>query len=510
LRAALPAAAAHADASILSLRLGLHDAQSCVAREYGFASWNELRMYVAVQVDDTANAGERVLRWLRLVYAGDVVGSNLRSAPVLAERVLAEQPDLVGRDPYLACAVGEEAVLVDVVRQDPAWLNRPGGPLALPPLVAVTHSSLLRLPAFTTRLHRCARWLLEAGADPNQSIGSRSPPASLDAPSAQDRLSALYGAAGANHDTELTAILLNAGADPNDGESLYHSLENPACTRLLLAAGARIAGSNAFYRAFDLDDPALIELLLSFGANPNEPALGPPTGDFGSPLLWAIKRRRSVAHIDPLLRAGADPHAKTASGVSAYRLALQFGLPAVADLLRQRGAGEDLSLQEQFVAACAAVDEPRARQLLGVQPGLLATLTDAQLRLLPDLAAEGVADAVRLMVRLGWPIAVKGGDIQGSALNYAVFRGDADLATFLLEHGARWTERHRYGSNVCGTLAWASCHRPVEGGDWLGCAEALVAHGMPRASALTPEGALVVGRGRYEFSADVSQFLLEP
>jgi ankyrin repeat protein len=509
-RLSLPAAAGQTDALILSLGLRLHDAQSCLAREYGFASWDELRTYVAVQVDATASAGERVMRWLRLVYAGDVAGSNRRSAPGLAERVLAEQPDLVGNDPYLACAVGEETVLVDVVRKDPDWLNRPGGPLALPPLVAVTHSSLIRLPAFTQRLHRCARLLLDFGADPNQSIGSRSPPASLEAPSAQHPLSALYGAAGANHDAEMTAVLLNAGADPNDGESLYHSLENPACTRLLLAAGARIEGSNAFYRAFDLDDPALIELLLSFGANPNEPPLGQPTVDFGSPLLWAIKRRRSVAHIDPLLRAGADPHAKTVSGVSAYRLARQFGLSAVADLLRQRGAGEDLSLQEQFVAACASADEPQARHLLGAHPGLLATLSDAELRLLPDLAAEGAADAVRLMVRLGWPIAVKGGDIQGSALNCAVFRGDADLARFLLEHGARWTERHGFGSNVCGTLAWASCNRPVEGGDWLGCAEALVAHGMPRASALTPEGALVIGRGRYEFSADVSRFLQEP
>ena len=183
-RLSLPAAAGQTDALILSLGLRLHDAQSCLAREYGFASWDELRTYVAVQVDATASAAERVMRWLRLVYAGDVAGSNRRSAPGLAERVLAEQPDLVGNDPYLACAVGEETVLVDVVRKDPDWLNRPGGPLALPPLVAVTHSSLIRLPAFTKRLHRCARLPLDFGADPNQSIGSRSPPASLEAPSA--------------------------------------------------------------------------------------------------------------------------------------------------------------------------------------------------------------------------------------------------------------------------------------------------------------------------------------
>src|SRR6202012_746645 len=98
-----------------------------------------------------------------------------------------------------------------------------------------------------------ARVLLQAGADPNQAIGNRFPPASLDAPDERARLSALYGAAGANRDPAMTQALLDAGADPNDGESLYHSLENPACTRLLLAAGARVTGSNALYRALDLD-----------------------------------------------------------------------------------------------------------------------------------------------------------------------------------------------------------------------------------------------------------------
>jgi hypothetical protein len=114
------------------------------------------------------------------------------------------------------------------------------------------------------------------------------------------------------------------------------------------------------------------------------------------------------------------------------------------------------------------------------------------------------------MVELGWPIAVRGGDWNASALNLAVFRGDAGLTQFLLEHGASWQEEHGHGDNVSGTLGWASCNEPVEGGDWVGCARALVEHGMPGAlpDPEDPESVLFEGR-RKRFSDEVSGVLLE-
>ena len=509
---ALPAAAGRSSEEVVSLGLRLHDAQSCLAREYGFASWANLASYVEAHATiEPGDSAAELRRWLEFVYAGDVTGRPGPARPQLAVRMLQDTPGLAAQNPYLACAVGDEAALRRATAADPLWINRAGGPLNLPPLVAVTHSALLRVADWRERLRRSAAYLLTAWADPNQRIGNRFPPGSLSQPDDQQPLSALYGAAGANHDPWLTALLLDAGADPNDGESLYHSLENVDCTRLLLQRGARVAGSNALYHALDLSDPAPLDLLLAHGGDANERAANKPLSDWGCPLLWAIRRRRSPRHVEALLKHGADPAARTPGGVTAYRLAMQFGLSDVAMLLQQAGAAQELSEEEAFVAACTRGDEAEARRIQAARPDLPAALTPLQLRLLPDLVAEGGGDdaAAMLMVRLGWPIAVRGGDWDASALNLAVFRGDPVLTELLLSHGASWREEQGYGDNVCGTLAWASCNEPVERGDWLGCARALLASGMPRAQrdAAGSDVLMVEGR-RMRFSDDVAELLL--
>ena len=129
--------------------------------------------------------------------------------------------------------------------------------------------------------------------------------------------------------------------------------------------------------------------------------------------------------------------------------------------------------------------------------------------MLPDIVAEGGEAGPRLMVTLGWPIAVRGGDWNASALNHAVFRGNAGLARFLLEHGASWTEVHGFGDNLCGTLSWASLNEPVEGGDWAGCARALLDHGMPGANPdpEDPDLVLIDGR-RKRYPDEVAAVLL--
>ncbi|RYF76283.1 MAG: hypothetical protein EOO29_22915, partial [Comamonadaceae bacterium] len=58
-RNALPSAAGLGDAAIAALCLRLHDAQSCLAREHGFASWADFQGFVLARralVDDPERA----------------------------------------------------------------------------------------------------------------------------------------------------------------------------------------------------------------------------------------------------------------------------------------------------------------------------------------------------------------------------------------------------------------------------------------------------------------------
>lgn len=482
MRAALPAATGRDEAAIVAMNLRLHDAQSCIAREYGFVSWAQLKDYVEAQAAAVVvDNGTLLRRWMLWTF-----GAGYQPAkPQLAARMLREHPQLLDGNPALACAVGDLASVRRTIADGAQWARTRSSTAAMSPLHCACFSGLIRLPEYAQGIRDCVALLLTAGSDPRDTT--------VDPAFPDDPLSALYGAAGRNHDPDLTGMLLDAGADPNDGESLYHAAEatDSACVRLLLEAGARVSGSNALMRSLDFERPQTLRLMLAHGGDPNE------AGPLGCPLTHAIRRRRSPEIVRILLDAGANPASRDAQGVSAYRLARRMGLSEVAELLRNAGEVAEDDAQEEFLAACARAERVAVLDALARQPGLIDELDENTLRLLPDLTAAGCGEAVRLMVEVGWPIAVRGGDIQGSALNHAVFRGDSTLAAFLLAHGAHYDERHGYNDNVFGTLSFASRNGSTPNGDWLGCAKAMIDSGAPLPDA------------RYEFSDDVAEYFSE-
>src|SRR5580658_5219549 len=116
---ALPSARNLSPDDIISRGFRLHDAQSCIAREYGFASWDELTTHVEAEALTRGDLAGRLRAWLALVYGGDVTGSLNPARPRVAVRALLDAPDLASDDPHAACAAGNAAVLQQTAAADP-------------------------------------------------------------------------------------------------------------------------------------------------------------------------------------------------------------------------------------------------------------------------------------------------------------------------------------------------------------------------------------------------------
>src|SRR5262245_27746481 len=137
-----------------------------------------------------------------------------------AEAILAAHPELrsEGGTIHIAAIQGDDAAVRRFITQDPGSVNAKCPPYGGDALTYLGLSKYLRLDrSRTAAFVRAATTLLDAGADPNTGFWTtgKSP----------ERETALYGAAGVAHHPELTRLLLERGADPNDEEVVYHSPE---------------------------------------------------------------------------------------------------------------------------------------------------------------------------------------------------------------------------------------------------------------------------------------------
>src|SRR5215218_5430212 len=196
----LPSLARTSDDDLARAPLALHDAQSVIAREHGFPSWNALRE----RVEELTLGFDEAVR--------EFIEAATDSRTSRAERLLALYPRIASASFHTALVLGNATAVEAHLARRPALVAEPGGPRDWKPLHYVCHASLGRTSAARADgLVTIARRLLELGADPNTRFpwlhhGVRRP--------------VLWGATRAIQLPALTELLLMSGADPNDGVTL--------------------------------------------------------------------------------------------------------------------------------------------------------------------------------------------------------------------------------------------------------------------------------------------------
>src|SRR3954469_12487791 len=277
-------------------------------------------------------------------------------------------------------------------------VSAPGGPLGWAPLLYVTHSCFAPV--------ELAAELLARGADPNAFFENE-----------YGQMSALYGGAGVVHSPELPRLLLEAGANPDDGESVYHSIEaeDPACLALLISHGATLDGTNGLAHALDHDGIEPVRMMLEAGA------------DASDVLGHAVRRGRGPDVIRLLVSYGADldwPAGETwrpnAPLRTPYQHAVLRGMDDVAEVLASSGASTAISAADLAVASLSSLpdsldyDQPQGVILAGLR---------------------GRVDAGVAAVGVGFT-GVVGGGPPGTLLHWAAWEGSASVVKRLLELGA--------------------------------------------------------------------------
>ncbi|SEG63818.1 Ankyrin repeat-containing protein [Nonomuraea solani] len=397
----------------------LADAQLVTARMYGFATWRELKDHLGTverytrsphRVAPSEEPAEEFLRLACLTYGSDHPGRTGE-----ADLLLARHPHLATANVFTMAATGSADALAAALAEDPGRAGAQGGPYGWEPLLYLTYARLQTPGGYVA----AARLLLDHGADPGAGFlwdGLVSP------------FTALTGAFGGGEGDQpphpegpaLARLLLEAGADPNDDQTLYNR---------------GLGGSFS-------DDTAHLELLLEFGLGRGDggswrarlgPALQPPRQLLREELATAALRggpkrtRLLLAHGAEVNGLGDHP---AYGGRTPYELALLHGHTEVAELLAAAGATAALDEMEAFVAACmrgdaaavAAFGRERAAQALADAPELI-----------NRAAEQRKPAAVRLLAALGFDVDHLH---HSTPLHAAAWNDDVETARTLIELGA--------------------------------------------------------------------------
>ncbi len=158
-----------------------------------------------------------------------------------AQRLLAKDPALAQANIFTAAAVGDVRTVENFLNEDPQLATAKGGPRNWQPLLYLCYARIESADSAHSPLE-VAKQLLASGADPNAFF-------KYDYGSIFTALTGVFGEGErgpANQPphyqcTQLARLLLDEGAEPNDGQALYNRMfrHGPGneCIELLLSYG---------------------------------------------------------------------------------------------------------------------------------------------------------------------------------------------------------------------------------------------------------------------------------
>lgn len=403
----------------------LTDAQRILAREYGFPTWARLRDHVA---GARRSSDDAVLQLLRAIAEQD--GAR-------ALRIARDNPEITSNSLHVAAALGAADDLRRLISANAGVIDDKAGDPSGTPLLFLASSPLHgESPERDSGLLACARLLLDAGADPN---------------AVDDRygVPVLYGVTGMHNVPSIARLLLEAGAKPTDGESVFHAAEqfHEEALALLWEFDVQLNevgewGNTPLYFLLRWHDAEReekvgrgIAWLLDHGADPNILC----GKEQESSLHVSARRGQSPRIVRALLDHGARVDLNRGDGATAWRLASRGGYTEIVTLLERAGAKpEALTNVDELLAACGRGDHIAAARL--GSRAVVDALPRSDLLLLNEAAAAGRIAAVRAYISAGFPVTVAN-ERGATALHEAAIRGYSDVVKALLAAGADTTVR---------------------------------------------------------------------
>ena len=354
-----------------------------------------------------------------------------------ANQILAKHPEIGKADIFAAATLGDADAVKSFLLEDKESATRKGGPRYWDPLTYLCFSRYLKSDrSRSDGFLEAAKALLDQGADAKTGWfeNNHQPKPEWE--------SALYGACGIAHHPEMTQLLLDHGADPNDGEVIYHTPEtyDNRAMKVLVGTGKLTPESFALLllRKADWHDYEGAKWLVENGADPNC-----AWGRGNTPLLHAIRRDNDLKILEVLVEHGADPTLES-GGWTAVTLAARRGRGDALNLFEQKGFKQNLDAVNAVIAACAKNDEPAVRELGLAHPEIIEGLRTLGGELLSNFAGNGNATGLQLLIETGapvWSVYEEGDAYYGiaqhsMALHSAAWRIQPEAVKVLINRGA--------------------------------------------------------------------------